>query len=57
MGKKIFCGGDGVLIAFFVALVKAFRFGKKTERHKQRETIVKRAITQLEIENEVNKIK
>ncbi|MCL6229808.1 hypothetical protein [Bartonella bilalgolemii] len=40
---------------FFVAVVRGFRLGKKTERQKQTETIVKRAITLLEIENEVNK--
>lgn len=55
MGKKIFCGGNGGFNRFFVALVRVFRLGKKTERQKQTETIVNRAITRLEIENEVNK--
>ncbi|WP_407965872.1 hypothetical protein [Bartonella sp. C271] len=54
-GKRSFVMVMAVLTAFFVALVKAFRLGKKTERQKQTETIVKRAITRLEIENEVNK--
>ncbi|MCL6230010.1 hypothetical protein [Bartonella bilalgolemii] len=53
--KRYFVAVIAVLTAFFVALVKAFRLGKKTERQKQTETIVKRAITRLEIENEVNK--
>ncbi|MDD9331058.1 MAG: hypothetical protein PV353_12135 [Bartonella sp.] len=53
--KRYFVAVVAVLTAFFVALVKVFRLGKKTERQKQTETIVKRAITRLEIENEVNK--
>ncbi|CDO46987.1 hypothetical protein AT246_06160 [Bartonella henselae] len=54
-GKRYFVVVMAVLTAFFVALVRVFRLGKKTERQKQTETIVKRAITRLEIENEVNK--
>ncbi|OPB31574.1 hypothetical protein [Bartonella sp. AR 15-3] len=55
LGKKYFAVMMAVLTAFFIALMRVFRLGKKTERHKQRESIVKRAITRLEIENEVNK--
>ncbi|AQX17946.1 MULTISPECIES: hypothetical protein [Bartonella] len=55
MGKKILCGDDGGYSRFFIALVRAFRLGKKTEQQKQTETLIKRAITRLEIENEVNK--
>ncbi len=43
------------IAAFFIALVRVFRLVKKTEQQKQTETLIKRAITRLEIENEVNK--
>ncbi|WP_208541324.1 hypothetical protein [Bartonella capreoli] len=42
-------------IAFFIALAKAFRLGKKVEKHKQTEESLKAATTRLEIENEINK--
>ncbi|MET3559854.1 hypothetical protein ABID39_000532 [Bartonella japonica] len=35
MGKKYFVVIMAALAAFFMALAKAFRFGKKTERQKQ----------------------
>ncbi|ATO57109.1 hypothetical protein [Bartonella sp. 1-1C] len=54
-GKKYGVVVMAAIAAFFIALVRAFRLGKKTEQQKQTETIVKRAITRLEIENEVNK--
>nr|WP_275064971.1 MULTISPECIES: hypothetical protein [unclassified Bartonella] len=42
------------IAVFFIALAKAFHVGKKSERHKQTETALKRATTRLEVENEVN---
>ncbi|GAA4667626.1 hypothetical protein [Bartonella pachyuromydis] len=42
------------IAVFFIALVKAFQLGKKSERHKQVETALKRARTRFEVENEVN---
>ncbi|ATO56910.1 hypothetical protein [Bartonella sp. 1-1C] len=54
-GKKYGVVVMAAIAAFFIALVRAFRLGKKTEQQKQTETLVKRAITRLEIENEVNK--
>ncbi|ATP12411.1 hypothetical protein BHOIPH791_12510 [Bartonella henselae] len=43
------------LAAFFIALMRAFHFGKKTEQQKQTKKALKAATTRLEIENEVNK--
>ncbi|EJF80052.1 hypothetical protein [Bartonella doshiae] len=40
--------------AFFMALAKAFTFGKASEQKKQTENTLKVATTRLEIENEVN---
>ncbi|MBB5074398.1 Na+/H+ antiporter NhaC [Bartonella callosciuri] len=42
------------LAVFFVALVKAFHLGKKSEQQKQTENALKTATTRLEVENEVN---
>ncbi|WP_019218669.1 hypothetical protein [Bartonella florencae] len=44
-----------VLAAFFIVLAKAFTLGKKAERQKQTENILKAATVRFEVENEVNK--
>ncbi len=43
-----------VLIAFFIALARAFTLGKKAEQQKQTEKALKAAKTRLEVENEIN---
>ncbi|WP_017196491.1 hypothetical protein [Bartonella birtlesii] len=43
------------LAVFFMALAKAFHFGKKSERQKQTENALKTVTTRLEVENEVNR--
>ncbi|EJF77809.1 Uncharacterised protein [Candidatus Bartonella washoeensis] len=43
------------LAVFFIALVKAFHLGKKSEQHKQTENALKITTTRLEVENEVNR--
>lgn len=42
------------IAVFFIALARAFHLGKKSERHKQVETALKRTTTRFEVENEVN---
>ncbi|WP_375650784.1 MULTISPECIES: hypothetical protein [unclassified Bartonella] len=42
------------LVAFFIALARAFTLGKKAEQQKQTEKALKAAKTRLEVESEVN---
>ncbi|GAA4668818.1 hypothetical protein [Bartonella pachyuromydis] len=53
MKKNLLLTG-AALAAFFMALAKAFTFGKKSEQQKQTEKTLKAAKTRLEVENEVN---
>ncbi|GAA5095483.1 hypothetical protein [Bartonella acomydis] len=53
MKKNLLLPG-AALAAFFMALARAFSFGKKAEQQKQTEKTLKTAITRLEVENEVN---
>ncbi|WP_208434512.1 hypothetical protein [Bartonella taylorii] len=43
------------LVAFFIALARAFILGKKVEQQKQTENALKAATARLEVENEINK--
>nr|WP_142416070.1 hypothetical protein [Bartonella massiliensis] len=52
--KKNLMITGAALTAFFIALAKAFRLGKKLEQQKQIETILKSSTTRLEVENEIN---
>ncbi|WP_254492420.1 hypothetical protein [Bartonella sp. B1099] len=52
--KKNLMITGAALTAFFIALAKAFRLGKKLEQQKQTERMLKSSTTRLEVENEIN---
>ncbi|MEL6088461.1 MULTISPECIES: hypothetical protein [Bartonella] len=54
-GKKYLLKVMAALAAFFVTLARVFYLGKKAERRKRTEKILKVAITRVEVEDEVNK--
>ncbi|WP_455474930.1 hypothetical protein [Bartonella sp. B30(2025)] len=43
------------LAAFFMAIAKAFYFGKNSEQQKQTKKALEAATIRLEVENEINK--
>ncbi|WP_175869360.1 hypothetical protein [Bartonella gabonensis] len=53
--KKYLTMTSAIVVAFFIALVKAFFIGKKVEKQKQTKEAFKIAKTRLEIEDEINK--
>ncbi|PIT68756.1 hypothetical protein [Bartonella tribocorum] len=53
--KKYLTMTSAIIVAFFVALMKAFFLGKKVEKQKQMREDFKVAETRLEVENEINK--
>ncbi|ENN90888.1 hypothetical protein [Bartonella schoenbuchensis] len=54
-GKKYLLKVMAALAAFFVTLSRVFYLGKKAERRKRTEKVLKVAITRVEVEDEVNK--
>lgn len=53
--KKYLMMTLAIIVAFLIALVKAFFLGKRVEKQKQTKEAFNIAKTRLEVENEINK--